>query len=402
MNDANNRYKKIFLKKDQEKRILRGEPWIYKDEIQDSCGGFTPGELVKIYSRDNEYIASGYVNTATTIAVRVLTRDENQTIDDTFFRQRIRAADNLRKQLYPDNRYYRVVYSEADQLPGLVIDRYDDYFVVQVTTAGMENFKQNIFAIITQLYPGSVIIEKSIGASREKEKLETLNRLITLDTPDRSPEKIIEINELRFKLHFLESQKTGFFLDQRENYLLLKNISQGKEVLDVFSYAGAWGLHAHLFGAKNVEFLEVSRRYLDQTQENISLNGFDSGDFILTHGDAVPILKEMSRGDTRKDIVILDPPAFIKSRSKIKEGLRGYKEINLRAIKMIKPGGFLITCSCSHFFSRENFLDIIDRAAFDARRRVKLLVYKTQPYDHPILLPLYQSEYLKCALLAVD
>lgn len=399
MNDANDQYKKIFLKKDQEKRIIRGEPWIYKDEIQGGVGGFMPGELVKIYSWKNEYIATGYVNTATTIAVRVLTRDENQAIDETFFKQRIQAADNLRKQLYPDNRYYRVVYSEADQLPGLVIDRYDDYFVVQVTTAGMEHFKQNIFSIIVQLYPGSVLVEKSIGASREKEKLETVNRLIS---PDRSPEKIIEINSLRFKLHFLESQKTGFFLDQRENYLLLKNISQGKEVLDVFSYAGAWGLHASLFGAKSVQFLEVSRRYLEQTQENISINGFDSGDFILTQGDAVPILKEMSRDNTWKDVVILDPPAFIKSRSKIKEGLRGYKEINLRALKMIKPGGFLITCSCSHFFSREDFLDVMDRAAFDARRRIKLLVYKTQPYDHPILLPLYQSEYLKCALFAVD
>lgn len=399
MNDANDQYKKIFLKKDQEKRILKGEPWIYKDEIQGGVASFTPGELVKIFSWKKEYIATGYVNTATTIAVRVLTRTENQTIDETFFKERIQAADNLRKELYPDNRYYRVVYSEADQLPGLVIDRYDDYFVVQVTTAGMELFKQDIFSIISQLYPGSVIVEKSIGASREKEKLETINRLIS---PDRSPEKIIEINDLRFKLHFLESQKTGFFLDQRENYLLLKNISQGKEVLDVFSYAGAWGLHAHLFGAKSVQFLEVSRRYLEQTQENISLNGFDSGDFILTQGDAVPVLKEMSRDNAWKDVVILDPPAFIKSRSKIKEGLRGYKEINLRALKMIKPGGFLITCSCSHFFSREDFLDVMEKAAFDARRRVKLLVYKTQPYDHHILLPLYQSEYLKCALFAVD
>ncbi|HLP46575.1 MAG TPA: class I SAM-dependent rRNA methyltransferase [Candidatus Kapabacteria bacterium] len=399
MNNENNTYKKIYLKKDQEKRILRGEPWIYKDEIQGGAGNFTPGDPVKIYSWKKEYIATGYVNTATTIAVRVLTRDEKQTLNEAFFKQRIQAADNLRKELNPENLYYRMVYGEADQLPGLVIDRYDDYFVIQVTTAGMEHFKQNIFSIISQFYPNGVIIEKSIGASRQKENLESLNCLIT---PDRSPEKIIAINGLKFKLNFLKSQKTGFFLDQRENYLLLKNISRGKEVLDVFSYAGAWGLHAHLFGARTVQFLEVSRQYLDQTQENITFNGFKSDDFILTHGDAVPILKEMSRENLAKDIIILDPPAFIKSRSKIKEGLRGYKEINLRALKMIKPGGFLITCSCSHFFSREDFLDVIDKAAFDAQKRVKLLAYKTQPYDHPILLPLYQSEYLKCALLSVD
>ena len=402
MNNEKKQYKKIYLKRDQEKRILKGEPWIYKDEIQEDIRIFSPGEPVTIYSWKKEYIATGYVNTATTIAVRVLTLDEKQTLDETFFRQRIQAADHLRKKLHPENLYYRMVYSEADQLPGLVIDRYDDYFIVQVTTAGMEYVKQTIFSIITQLYPGSIIIEKSIGASRQKENLESLNHLVIPGDPHQSPEKIIEINGIKFKLDFLKSQKTGFFLDQRENYRLLQNISQGKEVLDVFSYVGAWGLHAHWFGAKNVQFLEVSHQYLDQTQENIDINRFASDDFILTHGDAVPVLKEMSRQNIEKDIIILDPPAFIKSRKKIKEGLRGYKEINLRAIKMIRPGGFLITCSCSHFFSREDFLEVIEKAAFDAQKRVKLLAFKTQPYDHPILLPLYQSEYLKCALLAVD
>lgn len=390
--------KKVFLKKDEEKRILKGEPWIYRDEIQGDIGTFSPGELVKIYSRENRYIATGYVNRATTIALKILTRKEEEIIDEGFLERRIQAADGLRKRVDPGNRCYRMVYGEADRLPGLVIDRYDDYLVVQVTSAGMENFKETIFSIVSRLYPGSIIVEKSIGSSRQKENLEPVTRMVT---PSAPPGKIIEINQIKFKIDFLKSQKTGFFLDQRDNYRLLKDIAVGKEVLDVFSYAGAWGLHAYRFGAKQVEFMEVSSEYLDQTGENISLNRYNPEDFCLTKADAVPQLKRMSRENTGKDIIILDPPAFIKSRQKIKEGLRGYKEINLRAIKILNPGGFLISCSCSHFFSREDFLGVIAQAAHDAGREIKLLVFNRQPYDHPVLLPHYPSEYLKCALFTV-
>ncbi len=371
--------------------------WIYRDEVQDK-ENFSPGELVKVHTWKDDYLATGYVNAATTIAVRVLTRDENEAIDDIFFSKRIRAADDLRKALHPGNRYYRMVYGEADQLPGLVIDRYDDYFVVQVTTAGMENSRKIIFDTLAQLYPRGTIIEKSIGASRQKENLETRNRLVT---PGKSPEKIIEINGIKFKLNFLNSQKTGFFLDQRENYLMLKNISKGKEILDVFSYAGAWGLHAYGFGARHVHFLEVSGQYLEQTRENILLNGFNMDDFSLVKADAVTLLKEMADKEMHRDIIILDPPAFIKSRSKIKDGIRGYREINLRALKIVNPGGYLVSCSCSHFFTREDFLDLIYKTALAAGRQIQLLIYRTQPYDHPILLPLFHSEYLKCALFSV-
>ncbi len=391
--------KKIYLKKNKEKRILTGEVWIYRDEIQGNIRDFSPGELVKIHSWKDEYLATGYVNAATTIAVRVLSRHEGETIDDSIFKQRIQAANMVRRSLHPENRCYRMVYGEADRLPGLVIDRYDDYFVVQVTTAGMEEFRQTIFAAISELYPQGIIVEKSIGASRIKENLGTRNRLVT---SGKSPEKIIDINGIKFKLNFLNSQKTGFFLDQRENYLLLQNISKGKDVLDVFSYAGAWGLHAYRFGAKKVQFLEVSRQFMAQTRENILLNGFNINDFTLTQADAVPLLKEMSQKEMGHDIIILDPPAFIKSRSKVKEGVRGYREINLRAIKMLNPGGYLVSCSCSHFFTRDDFLDVIHKTALAAGRQIKLLEYRSQPYDHPILLPLLHSEYLKCALFTVN
>ncbi|MCX6557419.1 MAG: class I SAM-dependent methyltransferase [Candidatus Aminicenantes bacterium] len=206
---------------------------------------------------------------------------------------------------------------------------------------------------------------------------------------------------LRFEADVMRGQKTGFFLDQRDNYLLLKGIVAGCEVLDAFSYAGAWGLHARAFGAAHVEFLEISGEYMKQARENVALNGFAEADFTFSQDDAIKVLKEMSKAGVNKDIVVLDPPAFVKAKNKLPEAKRGYKEINLRALKMIRPGGYLISCSCSHFLEKDDFLQVIISAAKDAGRRIKLIDFKSQPYDHAVLLPLFQSDYLKCALFYV-
>lgn len=389
--------KKLFLKPHEEKRILDGEFWAYDNEIR-SLKGFAPGQICKLYSAEGMYVASGYVNPLSTIAFRVLSYDPDTVIDRDFLRRRIGAADNQRRVLRPENTYYRMVYGEADFLPGLVIDRFDDTFIVQITTAGMEDFKEDVFAAIAALAPGAVIIEKSLVAAREKEGLPLINRMVT---PGATGEKTIEVNGVKFRVDFLKSQKTGFFLDQRDNYLLLGPISQGREVLDAFSYAGAWGLHARRFGARHVDFIEISGDYMAQARENAALNGFAAADFSFVQDDAIKVLKEMSKAGTRRDIVILDPPAFVKSRAKLKEALRGYKEINLRALKMLRPGGFLVSCSCSHFLGKEDFLTVIQDAAHDAGRRLKLIELRGQPYDHAVLLPLFQSDYLKCALLHV-
>jgi 23S rRNA (cytosine1962-C5)-methyltransferase len=391
-------YKKLVLKAHEEKRILDGEFWAYDNEIRGSLKDFQPGELCRLYSSAEMYIATGYVNPASTIAFRVLSYDPDALIDRDFLGRRIREADRQRLALRPENACYRMVYGEADFLPGLVIDRFDDYFIVQITTAGMENFKEDIFAVVGEMYPEAVLVEKSLAATREKEGLPLLNHILT---PGREAEKVIEVNGLKFRVDFLRSQKTGFFLDQRDNYLLLESISSGREVLDAFSYAGAWGLHARRFGATHVEFLEISGEYMKQARENVSLNGFAEDDFAFTQEDAIGKLKEMSKAGVRKDIVILDPPAFVKSRPKLKEAKRGYKEINLRALKMIRPGGFLVSCSCSHFLGRDDFIAVVHDAACDAGRRVKLIDLRGQPYDHAVLLPLFQSEYLKCGLFYI-
>ena len=391
-------YKQLFLKPHEEKRILAGEFWAYDNELRGDLKAFQPGELCRLYSSADMYIATGYVNPLSTIAFRVLSYDPDVVIDREFLRRRILEADGQRRALRPQNAYYRMVYGEADFLPGLVIDRFDDYFIVQITTAGMENFKEDIFTLVAEAHPGAVCIEKSLAQAREKEGLPLFNRVVT---PGRSAEKDIEINALKFKVDFLKSQKTGFFLDQRDNYLLLSAISDGKEVLDAFAYAGAWGLHACRFGARQVEFLEISGDYMNQARANAALNGFAADRLAFVQGDAILKLKEMSKSGMSKDVVILDPPAFVKSRSKLKEARRGYKEINLRALKLIRPGGYLISCSCSHFLPRDEFVALVDDAARDAGRRIKLIEMRGQPYDHAVLLPLFQSDYLKCALFYV-
>ncbi len=391
-------YKKLFLKPHEEKRILDGEFWAYDNEIRGSLKGFLPGELGRLCSSEEMYVATGYVNPLSTIAFRVLSYDPDDVIDREFLRRRIEAADRLRRDLRPDNACYRLAYGEADFLPGLVIDRFDDTFIVQITTAGMENFKDDIFAVIAALAPNAVIIEKSLAAAREKEGLPLINRMVT---PGAPREKVIGINGVQFRVDFLKSQKTGFFLDQRDNYMLLAPIARDREVLDAFSYAGAWGLHARCFGARRVEFIEISGDYMAQARENAALNGFAAEGLSFVQDDAIKVLKEMSKAGTRRDIVILDPPAFVKSRAKLREALRGYKEINLRALKMIRPGGFLVSCSCSHFLGRDDFIAVIQDAARDAGRRIKLIELRGQPYDHAVLLPLFQSDYLKCALFHV-
>lgn len=391
-------YRKLLLKAHEEKRILDGEFWAYDNEIRGGLKSFSSGEVCRLFSADGMYVATGYVNPLSTIAFRVLSYDPDAVIDRGFLRRRLQQADRQRLALRPENRYYRLAYGEADFLPGLVIDRFDDFFIVQITTAGMEAFKDDVFAVVAEMYPGAVIVEKSLAVAREKEGLPLINRVVP---PGATSEKIITVNNLKFRIDFLKSQKTGFFLDQRDNYLLLSAICDGKEVVDAFAYAGAWGLHACRFGARCVEFLEISGEYMAQARENAALNGVAPERLSFVQDDAIRVLKEMSKAGAQRDVVVLDPPAFVKSRAKLAEARRGYKEINLRALKMIRPGGHLISCSCSHFLSKPDFLDTVQDAARDAGRRIKLIELRGQPYDHAVLLPLYQSEYLKCALFYV-
>jgi len=390
-------YQVLTLKPHKEKRLLAGEFWIYAGEIASPLELYQPGEPVILCKSDSTKLGVGYVNPLSTIAFRLLDRDPSIRFDETLLKERITVAERQRQAINPNVCCYRMVYSEADMLPGLVIDRYESHLVVQITTAGMERMRDTIFAILADRYPQATLIEKAIRTPRFKEGLEEVNRI------DKGEVAVIslDINGVRLDADLLGGQKTGFFLDQRDNYRLLKNIARGAQVVDAFAYAGAWGLHALHYGASQVEFIEISSDSCELIEKNLVLNAIAPDLHQISCIDAFKRLKELSLNRGQKDIVILDPPAFVKSKHKIREAVRGYKEINLRALHMLKPGGYLISCSCSHFLDRPTFLDTITTAAQDARRRVKLIEYRGQPYDHAILLPMEHGDYLKCALFYV-
>ena len=387
----------MTLKPKKEKRILDGEFWIYAGEIADSLDRFQPGEPVILQTSEQRKLGMGYVNPRSIIAFRLLDRDPETLFDEQLLRNRILRADGQRLTLRPHETCYRMVYSEADLLPGLVIDRYDTHLVVQITTAGMERHRETILSILSDIYPQASLVEKAIRTPRIKEGLDEVNRIVRGDTGLIH----LNINGIQLEADLVGGQKTGFFLDQRDNYRLLEHISRGARVVDAFAYAGAWGLHALKNGAAEVEFIEISSDSCDLISRNIRLNGFDESHCMISNTDAFKQLKTLSQNRGKSDLVILDPPAFVKSKYKIREAVRGYKEINLRALHMLRPGGFLISCSCSHFLDRNTFIDTITAAAKDARKRIKLIEYRGQPYDHAIQLPMEHGDYLKCALFGV-
>ncbi len=269
--------------------------------------------------------------------------------------------------------------------------------VFQITTAGMEELREWVLNSLENVLSPEIIVERSDSPIRRKEGLKPVKRIVKGEVCDGV---IVKINDINFLIHPLEGQKTGFFLDQRENYLLLKGISSGKRILDAFCNNGAFGLHALRFGAREVVFLDSSEKALHFTKKNLALNSIMEN-YSIIEADALKELKKMEQRGERFDLIILDPPAFIKDRKKLKEGMKGYKEINLRAMKMLNNNGFLITCSCSHLLSKENFIKILEESAFDSRRIIKIIEFRTQPRDHPFLLGLPESNYLKCALIQV-
>lgn len=388
--------KAIELLPKKELRIVKGNPWVWKADIKTPREDFKPGETVKVIDSKGRFVGVGYINPESLIAVRLLTYKYRE-IDYQFFEETIKEALKLRKELYSEEESFRLVFSEGDFLPGLVVDKFENLVVFQITTIGMEIRKSWIVKALEKVLNPEIIVERSDSPVRKKEGLKPIKGLVK---GNLESEIIIKINGLNFAINPLEGQKTGFFLDQRENYLLLRNISNGKRVLDAFCNSGAFGIHAFKFGAKEVFFCDASEKALELVTKNLVLNRI-SENYTLIKGDALRLLKEMEKRGERFDLIILDPPAFIKSRSKLKEGMRGYKEINLRAMKMLHNGGFLLTCSCSHLLSKENFLKVLEESAFDSGKILKILDFRSQSKDHPSLLCLPESNYLKCALIQV-
>jgi len=387
---------RILLKPGKERRLLRGHPWVYQGEIKEVQGSITPGEIIDLLDHREAFLGRGYFNPHSQIRVRVLSL-EREEIDDRFLRRRLRAAIDRRSSLSIPSDAYRLVFSEADLLPGLILDRYGPYLVVQFLTLGMEVLQDQILSSIRDLLaPGGIYARNDLHI-REREGLPLNKGLLWGEVPDR-----VQIGEgdLSFLVDLKEGQKTGFFLDQRENRLALQGRCEDRRVLDCFCYTGAFSLQAAHFGASSVLGLDISDAAVALAQENARLNHL-SGRCQFRIGNAFDELRALERQGERFDLLILDPPAFTKSKQAIEPALRGYKEINLRALKLLDSGGILLTCSCSYHLSPQLFLQLIEEAAADAGRKIHLNEFRTQAPDHPILMGVPETCYLKCAILRV-
>lgn len=386
---------KVILKKKEHIDIVRGFPWIYDNEIARVEGDFSPGDIVDIYDVTNTFLGRGYINPKSKITVRILTRKE-EDIDKSFFFKRILQAWEYRKRLV-DTRSCRVIFGEADMIPGLIVDKFEDILVIQTLALGIDRFKDTIVEVLDEILQPRGIYERNDVPVREVEGLPQKKGFLkgVFDTKVE-----IEENGLRIIVDVENGQKTGYFLDQRENRNALKGIVEGAEVLDTFCYTGSFALHAVKFGASKVIAIDSSVQALELARKNAELNEFDKRiEFI--EGNAFDILREFYKDGRTFDVIILDPPAFAKSQRHIEGAVRGYKEINLRAIKMIREGGFLVTCSCSQHITPEIFQQIIDSARIDANRMLRLVEFRTQAKDHPILLSYPESLYLKCGIYQV-
>ena len=386
--------KTIRLKKKEERRVLRGHPWVFSNELREIPAGVAPGEIVDVLDFSGRFVGRGAINPHTLIAVRILTR-KREEIDDAFLLQRITTARDLRTRLgFGDS--FRAVYSEGDGLPGLIVDKYSDILVVQTLTAGMERLLDTIITVLREVYSPRALVLKNDTASREIEGLERHTRVAF--GPGPGP-VLMEESGLQYKVDVLEGQKTGFFFDQRENRQALKELVKGRRTLDCFCYAGAWALNAARFGASEVIGIDSSEKAVIMARENAALNDLTAR-FVV--GDVFEELRAFEKKGERFGCIVLDPPAFVKSRAKTREGIKGYKEINLRAMKMLEPGGLLVSCSCSHHVDVELFKEMLIDAAYSAGRGVRLLEMRSQARDHPIVLAARETQYLKCAVLIVE
>jgi 23S rRNA (cytosine1962-C5)-methyltransferase len=390
-------YPKVYLKPGKDKPLMAHHHWVFSGAILKKDADVASGGVVDVYSSDHKYLATGYFNERTSIAIRLLAF-EPTPIDGNFLWDRIYQAWNLRTRLFPseDTNCYRVFFSEGDFLPGLVVDRYGEGVVFQIQTLGLETLREQVIEILEIMIKPSFIYEKSEGTARSEEGLEPVSRLHRGTLPDGG----VPVTEhgARFLVDIPKGQKTGFFLDQRENRRLVRDLSQGRSVLNCFGYTGGFSVNAALGGAPRTVTVEASQPALALARENFRLNGLDAADHALVAADVFQHLRECRE---KYDLVILDPPAFAKRQASMTAAFRGYKDINLQAMGCLRPGGLLLTCSCSYYVDPPTFQKILFMAARDAGRQVQILQKMPQPPDHPINLLHPESEYLKAFLCRI-
>ena len=387
---------KITLKPGKEKRVYTLHPWIFKSDIDQVDAQCLPGDTVDIMSSKGRFLARGYYNPNSQIALRIMTYHEDEAVDRALIFRRIHEAVEYRRS-FADLKSCRVVFAESDRLPALIVDAFDDILVLQCLALGMERFKQDVVdALVEELHPRG-IWERNDVPVRRLEGLDMCTGLLYGEVPDRV--QMVE-NGVKFWVDVKEGQKTGFFLDQKENRAAIAPFVKGRRVLDCFTHTGSFALHAGYYGASEVTGVDISEYACTFATENAKLNGLEDRVHFVT-ANAFDLLSDQSRKKEKYDVIILDPPAFTKTRSAVDSALRGYKEINLRAMKMIETGGYLITCSCSQHVLPEMFRNMVLDAARDAKVLLRQVEFRAQGKDHPILPYAQETEYLKCGIYQV-
>ncbi len=405
-------YPQVKVSKKAEHAIIKGHPWVYFNEITEAQP-FENGELVDVVSQKGSYLGTGFANENSKIRVRLISRNANDKFDEAFFERRLRHAIDYRKTVMGDDfSNCRLIFGEADSFPGLTVDRFGDILVAQVLSLGIEKRKKMLFELLAKIFaqdnqPIRGIYERNDVAIRELEGMEQYKGFFPLEgypIPD-STETTITENGIAYAVDFENGQKTGFFLDQKYNRLAVAKLSRGKRVLDCFTHTGSFGLNAAKGGAEYVLSVDISESAVEMAQKNAKANGLD-GTVEYLAANVFDLLPKLSEGEMinrygKFDFIILDPPAFTKSRQTVESAMRGYKEINLRAMRLLPRGGYLATCSCSHFMTEQLFVKMLHQAAADAGVSLRQIEARQQSPDHPILWNVEETNYLKFYLFQV-
>lgn len=385
----------IRLRKHEDRRIKNGHPWVFSNEIERIDGPRETGCAAELFDAGGGFLGCGYYTPHSLIAFRLLSRQRADVDSVSFYEGRIAAALAHRQALYPGLETFRAVYGESDFLPGLVVDKYGEYLSIQMLSAGMDVRRDLIVAALQRVFSPKGIIARNDVSVRTLEKLEEKIEILSGEIPELVE---MEENGLRFLINLREGQKTGGFLDQKQNHLLLRDICRGRDVLDCFCYAGSWAVHAGHFGAASALGLDISARAVQQASQNAALNGVTDR-VRFEECDVFERLRSLKHEGQGYGVIVMDPPAFVKSRKTIAEATKGYLTVNRRALELLEPGGYLITCSCSYHMGVELFREMLINAARLARREVRLVATCSQAPDHPVLLSFPESEYLKCFVL---
>ncbi|MBR4069523.1 MAG: class I SAM-dependent rRNA methyltransferase [Clostridia bacterium] len=385
----------VYLHKNKEQRVLSGHPWVFRSDIETVEGDHADGGVVRVLSSRHKFLGMAIYNSRSQISLRMLSR-RDESINSAFIRSRVKRAIDYRRH-FADLRSCRLIFAESDGLPAVIADSFGDVIVLQVLCLGMERFKQDIVdALVEELHPMG-IYERNDVPVRELEGLEQQTGLLYGEVPDRIE---MQENGVRFLVDVKEGQKTGFFLDQKENRAAIAPFVKDMRVLDCFTHTGSFALHAGHYGAREVIGVDISQYACDCATENARLNALEDR-VRFECANAFDYLRTAQESHEQFDVVILDPPAFTKTRSAVEGALRGYKEINLRGMKLVRDGGYLVTCSCSQHVTPALFHQMLLDAQKDARVQLRQVEWRTQGKDHPILFSSPETEYLKCAIFQV-